>query len=158
MAQKPVKKKQNILPGWNLKEIRRSRTKNTASSSARRVGLPALHHMRCPKCGLELIEIDYKGIKVDKCSECEGVWLDSGELETVSKLGQSALECFFGRISDPLQLEVDPERLCLIPSYRLLAGQRELSQKGEGRRLRGGAVKIAEPGRDMFEKSLESFP
>jgi hypothetical protein len=52
--------------------------------------------MRCPKCGLELIEIDYKGIKVDKCSECEGVWLDAGELETVSKLEQSALECFFG--------------------------------------------------------------
>jgi hypothetical protein len=58
--------------------------------------LAALHHMRCPKCGLELIEIGYKGIKVDKCSECEGVWLDAGELETVSKLEQSALECFFG--------------------------------------------------------------
>jgi Zn finger protein HypA/HybF involved in hydrogenase expression len=58
--------------------------------------LAALHHMRCPKCGLELIEIDYKGIKVDKCSECEGVWLDVGELETVSRLEQNALECFFG--------------------------------------------------------------
>jgi uncharacterized protein len=57
--------------------------------------LAALHQMRCPKCGLELIEIDYKGIKVDKCSECEGVWLDAGELETVSNLEQGALECFF---------------------------------------------------------------
>jgi hypothetical protein len=57
--------------------------------------LADLHHLRCPKCGLELIEIDYKGIKVDKCSECEGVWLDAGELETVSRLDQSAMECFF---------------------------------------------------------------
>ena len=36
-----------------------------------------------PKFGMELIEIDYKEIKVDKCSECEGVWLDPGELEAI---------------------------------------------------------------------------
>jgi len=24
--------------------------------------LKVLHHMRCPKCGMELIEIDYRGI------------------------------------------------------------------------------------------------
>ena len=42
--------------------------------------LKTLHHMRCPKCGMELIEIDYKEIKVDKCSECAGIWLDAGEL------------------------------------------------------------------------------
>jgi len=35
--------------------------------------LKELHYMRCPKCDMELIEIDYKGIKVDKCSECEGI-------------------------------------------------------------------------------------
>ena len=34
---------------------------------------------------VESIEIDYKGIKVDKCSACEGVWLDAGELEAVSR-------------------------------------------------------------------------
>lgn len=32
-----------------------------------------LHYMRCPKCGMHLIEIDYKRIAVDKCSSCEGV-------------------------------------------------------------------------------------
>lgn len=47
--------------------------------------LKDLHFMRCPKCGMELIEIDYRGIKVDKCSNCEGIWLDAGELDTVSK-------------------------------------------------------------------------
>jgi len=50
--------------------------------------LKELHHMHCPKCGMNLIEIDYKGIKVDKCSGCEGIWLDSGELETVVKAEQ----------------------------------------------------------------------
>ncbi len=54
-----------------------------------------LHYMRCPKCGMELIEIDYKGIKVDKCSSCEGIWLDAGELETISRLERTGLDKLF---------------------------------------------------------------
>ncbi|RJQ50668.1 MAG: hypothetical protein C4526_11345 [Nitrospiraceae bacterium] len=54
------------------------------------------HFMKCPKCGMELIEIDYKNIKIDKCSECEGIWLDAGELETVSKLEKGGLDKLFG--------------------------------------------------------------
>jgi len=40
-----------------------------------------LHYMRCPKCGVELIAIAYRGIELDKCTACQGVWLDCGELE-----------------------------------------------------------------------------
>jgi hypothetical protein len=58
--------------------------------------LRELHHMRCPKCGLELIEVDYKKIKVDKCSECDGIWLDAGELEAVSRLEKSGIDKLFG--------------------------------------------------------------
>jgi len=54
-----------------------------------------LHYMHCPKCGMELIEIDYKGVKVDKCSECDGIWLDAGELESISKLEKSSLDKLF---------------------------------------------------------------
>jgi len=59
-------------------------------------GLKELHYMRCPKCGMELIEIDYKNIKIDKCSECDGIWLDAGELEAVSKLEKSGIDKLFG--------------------------------------------------------------
>ena len=54
-----------------------------------------LHYMHCPKCGMNLIEIDYRGIAVDKCSSCEGVWLDAGELEEVSKLEKGKLDNWF---------------------------------------------------------------
>ena len=57
--------------------------------------LKELHHMKCPKCGMGLIEIDYKGIKVDKCSGCEGVWLDAGELEAVAKLEKTGIDKLF---------------------------------------------------------------
>jgi uncharacterized protein len=62
---------------------------------AEKENLKKLHFMRCPKCGMELIEIDYKNIKIDKCSECEGIWLDAGELETVSKIEKSGLDKLF---------------------------------------------------------------
>ncbi len=61
-----------------------------------KIQLKDLHHMKCPKCGMELIEIDYKGILVDKCSECDGIWLDAGEIETLSRLEKSGLNKFFG--------------------------------------------------------------
>ena len=57
--------------------------------------LRELHNMRCPKCGMELIEIDYRGIKVDRCSECLGIWLDAGELESISKLEKTTLDKLF---------------------------------------------------------------
>jgi hypothetical protein len=44
-----------------------------------------LHHMKCPKCGMQLEEIAFGGIHIDKCFNCEGLWLDSGELERLQK-------------------------------------------------------------------------
>jgi len=56
-----------------------------------RNSLKELHYMRCPKCGMQLVEIDYKGIKIDKCTECDGVWLDQGELEAIVNLDKSVI-------------------------------------------------------------------
>lgn len=58
--------------------------------------LKELHLMKCPKCGMDLIEIDYRHIKIDKCSSCDGIWLDAGELDTVAQLEKSGLDKLFG--------------------------------------------------------------
>ena len=57
--------------------------------------LKELHHMKCPKCGMQLVEIDYKGIKIDRCTGCTGVWLDAGELEQVAEFEHAGLKKFF---------------------------------------------------------------
>ena len=51
---------------------------------AERIRLKEIHFMRCPKCGMELNEIEFREIKIDKCMSCGGVWLDDGELEQVA--------------------------------------------------------------------------
>ena len=69
--------------------------KQTKMAEGEKGKLKELHYMKCPKCGMELIEIDYKGIKVDKCSGCEGIWLDAGELEAISKVEKKVLDKLF---------------------------------------------------------------
>lgn len=46
--------------------------------------LKQLHWMRCPKCGMELKEVVFKGVRIDRCTSCNGVWLDNGELEQLA--------------------------------------------------------------------------
>jgi len=42
------------------------------------------HFMHCPKCGYDLVEIKFRDVHIDKCTGCQGVWLDAGELEQVA--------------------------------------------------------------------------
>ena len=48
------------------------------------VRLKELHWMRCPKDGMELVEVEFHGVKVDQCSHCGGVFLDAGEMDDVA--------------------------------------------------------------------------
>ena len=49
-----------------------------------RAKIQQLHWMRCAKCGAELQEVEFRGVKVDKCFSCGGVYLDDGELEQLA--------------------------------------------------------------------------
>ena len=52
-------------------------------------------YMKCPKCGSDLNEIVFRGIKIDRCLFCDGVWLDEGELD---KLAGTEDESIIGNI------------------------------------------------------------
>jgi len=96
MAWKPSEKEEEHFARLEFerkKKLEEERHKELAEEEKKR--LKGLHYMKCPKCGMELIEIDYKGIKVDKCSECEGVWLDAGELEAISRFEKTNLDKLF---------------------------------------------------------------
>jgi uncharacterized protein with PIN domain len=54
----------------------------------------ASHYMRCPKCGAKLEEVEFHHIKIDKCTECGGVWFDKGEVEMLEHVDQSNIRAF----------------------------------------------------------------
>lgn len=46
---------------------------------------------RCPRCGFPLLEFSHQDIRIDECSGCEGLWLDSGELKHLARMPQRLL-------------------------------------------------------------------
>jgi hypothetical protein len=46
--------------------------------------LKQMHFMHCPKCGFDLKPMTFKGVTIDRCFNCNGTWLDAGELEAVA--------------------------------------------------------------------------
>ena len=49
------------------------------------------HYMKCPRCGLDLEEVVYRGVPIDKCYHCGGTWLDAGALEVLAGRGGDVL-------------------------------------------------------------------
>ena len=96
MLRKPSEKEEEYFSRMEFEKRKKAEEeKQRKLAEEEKKKLKELHHMKCPKCGMDLIEIDYKGIKVDKCSGCEGVWLDAGELEAVSQLEKTGLDKLF---------------------------------------------------------------
>jgi Zn-finger nucleic acid-binding protein len=68
-----------------IEKMRARRTAEAAAASA----------LRCPKCQGALAEITHEGVQVDRCTQCNGVWLDAGELERLTERDEGG---FFGRL------------------------------------------------------------
>ena len=76
-----------------MKKIEEERERKTTDEEKKK--LKELHYMKCPKCGQNLIEIDFKGVRIDECSGCRGMWLDAGEYDALTKIEIPVLERLF---------------------------------------------------------------
>jgi hypothetical protein len=96
MVWKPSEREEEYFARMEFeKKKKQEEEKQKKLAEAEKKKLKELHYMKCPKCGMGLIEIDYKSTKIDKCSGCGGIWLDAGELETVSQLEKTGLDKLF---------------------------------------------------------------
>lgn len=69
------------------------------TAMAERERLARLHHMRCPKCGMELRTVALRGVDADLCFDCGGVFLDRGEIDRLSRPeGAGVMEAILGWI------------------------------------------------------------
>src|SRR5574341_2414511 len=61
------------------------------TAEAERERLKALHHMRCPKCGMQMHEVRPRGLDVDVCFACGGVFLDRSEVDAIAATEQKGI-------------------------------------------------------------------
>lgn len=40
---------------------------------------------RCPKCGDEIEPLEFRGVPMDQCQSCKGVWLGPKDLQMLSE-------------------------------------------------------------------------
>ena len=48
--------------------------------------------MKCPRDGTELQAVNVNGVELDKCHQCDGLWLDYGELKSIRNMKLSDVE------------------------------------------------------------------
>ncbi|CAN5804386.1 zf-TFIIB domain-containing protein [soil metagenome] len=46
----------------------------------------------CPKCSGDMVPVRHSGVLIDRCTDCNGVFLDRGELEKIVALEQQATD------------------------------------------------------------------
>lgn len=69
-----------------LEEARKAREQREAERKERESGeqrrqLKEQHWMKCPKCGHDLRTETIGGVEIDRCTFCEGFFVDAGEME-----------------------------------------------------------------------------
>ncbi len=66
----------------NQEAIEKLREKMKVSEEAKAAGISS---MKCPRCDGSLNDINFEEVSIDPCDKCGGVWLDSGELEQLTR-------------------------------------------------------------------------
>ena len=95
MPAKPRAREEEYFARQEVERRRRvAEERQVTLMSEERERARALHLMKCPKCGMQLEEIVFGDVRIDKCFSCEGLWLDQGELEVIQQKEGS----FMGRM------------------------------------------------------------
>ena len=91
--EKPSRNEDEYFVRQNAEIIKEQRARLDA---ARAEAARSAHHMKCPKCGHDLIEREFHHVRVDECAKCGGMWLDKGELDMLTHVERGGLSRFVG--------------------------------------------------------------
>jgi len=106
--------------------------------------------MICPACKSDMLVVEYNKIELDYCTQCQGVWFDSGELELLlESLSLESPNQFLGNILNSKEAESsERKRKCPICGRKMkktTLGQHpgiliDACRQGEGLWFDGGEL------------------
>ncbi len=106
--------------------------------------------MICPTCKSDMIVVEHNKIELDYCTNCQGVWFDSGELELLLEpMSLESPNLFLSNILTSAEAK-SPEKkrkcpICAQKMKKTLIGQQpeiliDVCQQGDGLWFDGGEV------------------
>ncbi|HLA77310.1 MAG TPA: zf-TFIIB domain-containing protein [Vicinamibacteria bacterium] len=73
----------HLLEAARVAREKREKARAEKEKAEELVRLKQLHYLKCPKCGHDMKEETLDRVTVDRCTYCEGVFFDAGELDQV---------------------------------------------------------------------------
>ena len=73
----------HLLAAARVAREQRERERAEREKAEERTRIKELHYLKCPKCGHDMKEETLDGVIVDRCTFCEGIFFDAGELDQV---------------------------------------------------------------------------
>ena len=106
--------------------------------------------MICPACKSDMIVVEHSQIELDYCTNCHGVWFDSGELELLlESAGLEGLEPLLANLAGSTEARsAEKKRKCPICTRKMrktVIGQEpeillDVCQQGDGIWFDGGEL------------------
>ena len=87
-----------LLEAARIEREKREKERAAQTAESDRKRLREQHFMRCPKCGHEMKEETLEGVNIDRCSHCEGIYFDAGELDQVLLKHDEGRRGFFRKL------------------------------------------------------------
>jgi len=77
--------------------------------------------MICPVCKSDMIVVEHNKIELDYCTNCQGVWFDSGELELLlESMNMESSHSFLSHIIDSKEAESsEQKRKCPVCGQKM---------------------------------------
>jgi len=98
--------------------------------------------MICPACKSDMIVVEHSKIELDYCTNCRGVWFDSGELELLlESAGLEGIEPLLANLAGSTEARSAEKKrkcpICLQKMKKMLFGQEpeillDICQQGDG--------------------------
>lgn len=120
--------------------------------------------MICPTCKRDMIVIEHERIELDYCTECKGVWFDSGELDLLlQSIDINSGGSFIKDMMNAPEAESAEKKrkcpICFKKMKKVTAGQKQaviidVCQQGDGMWFDGG--ELAQLIKHMSGKAEES--
>lgn len=93
-----LENERHLLEQARLQHQQRLEAYQHEHAAAEREQRRKTHWMKCPKCGSDMREEHLEGIEVDRCTVCNGLYFDEGELETLLMGKQEGRFRFYRRL------------------------------------------------------------
>ena len=93
-----VRNEKELLETARAARLKREQERVAREKAEETKRLKDLHFMKCPKCGHDMKEEPLEGVNIDRCTHCEGIFFDAGELEQIYTRKDEQRRSFFCKV------------------------------------------------------------